>query len=153
MQQITTDEEMVVARRVRDAYRDRLAAQDDQQAGDAAIERARLANLLGQVERQIALYDAGIREPVPGEPEPVPRSITAEQASAMDEEAHAAAGRRAAVALKHAEVANIDRQVGLALDRIADWRRHRAWLEREIADLEREAERAPDPAPVPARAG
>lgn len=29
--------------------------------------------------------------------------------------------------------------VGILLDRIADWLRHRAWLAREIADLEAEA--------------
>ncbi len=44
--------------------------------------------------------------------------------------------REAALLLKRAEVANIDVQIGIALDPIADWRRHRARLERKIAELE-----------------
>ena len=79
---------------------------------------------LGALRRELAMWEAGIREEVPSSPDaPEPLEGSCDRAGAS-------------VRLKHAEIANIDRQVGVALDRIADWRRHRAWLEREIAELE-----------------
>ena len=79
---------------------------------------------LDVLRRELVIWEAGIREEVPGVPDPLPPPE-----GPID-------GATASVRLKRAEIANIDRQVGIALDRIADWRRHRAWLEREIAELE-----------------
>jgi len=87
----------------------------------------RIAGTRSQLEvlrREIAMWEAGIREEVPPSPD----------APELHAGPHDRAG--ASVRLKRAEIANIDRQVGIALDRIADWRRHRAWLEREIAELD-----------------
>jgi len=87
----------------------------------------RIAGTRSQLEvlrREIAMWEAGIREEVPPSPD----------APELHAGPHDRAG--ASVRLKRAEIANIDRQVGIALDRIAYWRRQRAWLEREIAALE-----------------
>lgn len=127
---LTTDQQAEAARRARKEYRARLAgpAIDQQEAG-------RLTNLLADTERAIALWEAGIREPVPGTPDRPDLGVTVEAYQAMNEEAEARYHRQLTIATDKAEIANIDRQIGIALDRIADWRRHRAWLEQEIADL------------------
>ena len=91
---------------------------------------------LAQLERELAMWGAGIREGVPGEPDVAGLDLTPEQHDALSDTDRAAFSRGTAAAQKRGEVANIDRQVGIVLDRIADWRRHRAWLEREIAELD-----------------
>jgi primosomal protein N'' len=98
-------------------------------------QRGGISSMLEALQREIALWEAGIREPVPGNPERPDLGVTVEQHNAMTDAEDAAFSLRLAVVSKQAEIANIDRQIGIALDRIADWRRHRAWLEREIADL------------------
>ncbi|HEY8283132.1 MAG TPA: hypothetical protein VIJ28_01965 [Chloroflexota bacterium] len=91
--------------------------------------------ILTELKREIAMWEAGIREPLPDSPDLVQPPWTEEQVNAMSDEEFERASRQAAVLLKQAEIAHIDRQIGILLDRIADWRRHRAWLEREISEL------------------
>ena len=101
---------------------DRLDVSPDTEPHRA--QRIAAAAQLGSLRRELAMREAGIREPVPPSPD----------APELSEGSHDRAG--ASVRLKRAEIANIDRQGGIALDRIAYWRRQRAWLEREIAALE-----------------
>jgi len=112
----------------------------------APSARGGAENMLADLEREIAMWEAGIREPVPGNPDLVSPPWTSEQVNTMSDAEFDQASRQAGILLKQAEIANIDRQIGIALDRIADWRRHRAWLEREISELA-----ASDREPVAAR--
>ena len=124
---------------VRAAQFAEAVARLDATSGSSARHRTGVAGArvqLAQLERELAMWEAGIREEVPGEPDVAGLDLTPEQHDALSDTDRAAFNRGTAAALKRAEVANIDRQVGIALDRIADWRRHRAWLEREIAELE-----------------
>ena len=95
--------------------------------------------MLAEMRRELAMWEAGIREPVS-----FPLLATAtlpgldhseEQYEALPPEERADYHQRLAIAAKHLEINAIDEQIGIALDRIADWRRHRAWLEREISEL------------------
>lgn len=130
---VTTEQEYVTTQdRVRQFTErlDRLEALPDTTPGRAS-RLAGTRNQLATLQRELAMWDAGIHEPVPG-------TLQYERVAEDIEE------QDAALLLKRAEIANIDRQIGLVLDRIADWRRHRAWLEREIAELEASAiERQP----------
>jgi len=112
----------------------------------APSARGGAENMLADLEREIAMWDADIREPVPSSPDLVSPPWTSEQVNVMSDVEFDQASRQAGTLLKQAEIANIDRQIGIALDRIADWRRHRAWLEREISELA-----APDRQPVASR--
>jgi len=100
-------------------------------------------SMLADLEREIALWEAGIREPVPGNSDLVSPPWTLEQVNAMSDEDYERTSLQAGILLKQAEIANIDRQIGIVLDRIADWRRHRAWLEREISELTAATDRQP----------
>jgi hypothetical protein len=55
MVQLATDQEAATDRRVRDDYQARLATLDGRQSPAARIEHDRLANVLEQMQRQIAL--------------------------------------------------------------------------------------------------
>jgi hypothetical protein len=100
---------------------------------DPAREVAVRSQLL-ELQRELAMWEAGIREPVPGGPLDAVPTITEEEYQALTEPDRATFRPRLTIAVRQAEIANIDRQIGIALDRIADWRRHRSWLEREISD-------------------
>ncbi|MGH2347125.1 MAG: hypothetical protein ACRDG4_18005, partial [Chloroflexota bacterium] len=94
----------------------------------AGTARLGATSILAELRRDAAMWEAGIREPVPGNPDRVSPPWTDEQVNSMSDEEYVGASDQAAVLLKQVEIANIDRQIGIALDRIADWRRHRAWL-------------------------
>jgi hypothetical protein len=97
------------------------------------LEVAAVSSQIETFERELAMWEAGIHEPVPDMPRPADLELPA----GVD-------ARTGVIALKQAEITTIDHQIGVLLDRIADWRRHRAWLEREIATLEAEVtERQP----------
>ena len=121
---IANEAERAITQKIIDESNVRDAAGEETSAGGRAMQ--------AQMVREAAMWDAGIREPVPLSADLPP--------PLLDEDLDDAA---IAAYLKRAEVANIDRQVGIALDRIADWRRHRAWLEREIAELDAVPEAAP----------
>lgn len=114
---IANEAERAITQKIIDESNARDTAGEETSAGGRAMQ--------AQMVREAAMWDAVIREPVPPSAELPP--------PLLDEDLDDAA---IAAYLKRAEVANIDRQVGIALDRIADWRRHRAWLEREITELE-----------------
>ena len=101
---------------------------------DYQSQRGSITSMLEALQREIAMWEAGIREPVLGNPDRPDPGIKVEQVNAMSDADYDRFSRQTAVSLKQAEIANIDRQIGIALDRIAGWCRHRAWLEREIAD-------------------
>ena len=99
----------------------RLAELTEAEASDPdlATARAGAATILATLRREVAMWDAGIREPVPGVPDLLDPTRPWATVSAT-------------IALKQAEIAQIDHAINATLDRIADWRRHRAWLETEI---------------------
>ncbi len=126
---ITTDQQYSVTRAHLAEFQTVLAALKE--SSDPVQRRLQMEAVRSQIvtfERDLALWEAGIQEPVPGTPDPAMLDLPA-----------GADTRAGIIALKRAEIANIDRQIGIALDRIADWRRHRTWLEHEITTLEAEA--------------
>ncbi len=116
----------------------RLAVLEVAQQADPNLHVARngAAGILAQLKREAAMWETHIREPVPDEPRRIESSIPVEQIDALSEQEYAEFARQTDTMLKRAQITNIDRQIALAEARIADWRRHRAWLEREIAALE-----------------
>lgn len=142
---IASEEEAEQARKVVEHYRAQLKALNEGMAEDPALQATECehtSSMLAMTQRMVALWEAGIREEVPGRPDPVAPSDVPLTGGDPDVDE-----RLAQRALKCAEIANIDRQVGIALDRIADWRRHRAWLAREVAELEAQAARPDTEAP------
>ena len=99
---------------------------------------AAIGSQLATLRRELAMWEAGIREPLPSVPDLLPPPETP-----IDE-------ATAAAQLKRAEVANIDRHIRIAHARIEDWRRHRAWLAREIVALEGGAVEADTTGAIPA---
>ncbi len=143
---IANDQQAAQARRVVQQYADQLRALDTDPRSDPdlrAIERSRLSNMRAMIQRAIAMWEAGIREPVPCHIQFTPPS-TSDQYNAATGEDEARIERETTIAYKQAEIANIDLAITLLqhgtpnaadAERIADWRRHKAWLEREIAEL------------------
>ena len=144
---ITTDEEYTITCEDATHFAERLATLEAH-TGSATRDRARKAAIraqLDELQRDLALWKADIREPVPGIAAPIDPPQVADGVGVLSDEELQQAGRLVATAQKRGEIANIDRQIGTLLDRIADWRRHRAWLEREIAELDARAS-SPEPA-------
>ncbi len=107
------------------------------------VRRAEVVARLGEAWRTVALWDVGIREPLPKQPlQALPYSrdwihgANAEEAARME--------RLNKIACKQAEIGTIDQQIAhmrgeqetATAERRADWLRYRAWLVDEIADLE-----------------
>ncbi len=97
----------------------RLSTPSSKSAGNPMRDVATRDQLL-EMQRELAMWEAGIREPVPGGPVDSVPTITEAEYQALSETDRAEFRPRFAIAVRQAEIANIDRQIGITLDRIAD---------------------------------